>query len=225
MNSVIGEILPLALGVAISPLPIISAILMLLSPKAKTTSIGFLLGWVVGIVVAVTIFTLLASVLPSKEADASNPTAAWIKIGLGVLLLLLAGKQWRDRPIGDVEPVLPTWMRAIDTMTTVKSAGLGFLLSAVNPKNLIMAAGAGVIIGSTDASLETSVQVLSIAVFTVIAGSTIAVPVIAYLVASDKMAGPLESTHDWLLKENKTVIAVLLLVIGVAMVGKGLGSF
>ena len=225
MNSVIGEILPLALGVAISPLPIISAILMLLSPKAKTTSIGFLLGWVVGIVVAVTIFTLLASVLPSKEADASNPTAAWIKIGLGVLLLLLAGKQWRDRPIGDVEPVLPTWMRAIDTMTTVKSAGLGFLLSAVNPKNLIMAAGAGVIIGSTDASLETSVQVLSIAVFTVIAGSTIAVPVIAYLVASDKMAGPLESTHDWLLKENKTVMAVLLLVIGVAMVGKGLGSF
>ena len=225
MNSVIGEILPLALGVAISPLPIISAILMLLSPKAKTTSIGFLLGWVVGIVVAVTIFTLLASVLPSKEADASNPTAAWIKIGLGVLLLLLAGKQWRDRPIGDVEPVLPTWMRAIDTMTTVKSAGLGFLLSAVNPKNLIMAAGAGVIIGSTDASLETSVQVLSIAVFTVIAGSTIAVPVIAYLVASDKMAGPLESTHDWLLKENKTVMAVLLLVIGVAMIGKGLGSF
>ncbi len=54
MVPVIGEILPLALGVAISPIPIIAAILMLLSPKARVTSVGFLLGWVLGIVVAVT---------------------------------------------------------------------------------------------------------------------------------------------------------------------------
>jgi hypothetical protein len=30
---VVGDILPLALGIAISPIPIIAAILMLLSPK------------------------------------------------------------------------------------------------------------------------------------------------------------------------------------------------
>ena len=154
MNDVIGEILPLALGIAISPIPIIAAILMLLSPRAKGTSVGFLLGWVVGIVVAVTVFTLLASVLPENDADASNPTAGWIKIGLGVLLLLMAVKQWRGRPTGDDEPALPKWMKAIDTMTAAKGAGLGFLLSAVNPKNLIMAAGAGVIIGGTEASLD-----------------------------------------------------------------------
>src|SRR5215213_11714701 len=98
MNVVIGEILPLALGVAISPVPVMAAILMLLSSNAKGTSVGFLLGWVAGIVVAVTAFTLLASVLPEQDADASNPTAGWIKIGLGVLLLLMAVKQWRGRP-------------------------------------------------------------------------------------------------------------------------------
>ena len=53
MLAVIGAILPLALGIAISPIPIIAAILMLLSPKARGTSVGFLLGWVLGIVVAV----------------------------------------------------------------------------------------------------------------------------------------------------------------------------
>jgi hypothetical protein len=47
----IGDILPLALGIMISPIPIIAAILMLLSPKAKGTSVGFLVGWVAGIVV------------------------------------------------------------------------------------------------------------------------------------------------------------------------------
>jgi threonine/homoserine/homoserine lactone efflux protein len=225
LNLVIGEILPLALGVAISPIPVIAAILMLLSPRAKGTSVGFLLGWVVGIVVAVTVFTLLASVLPEKDAGASNPTAGWIKIGLGVLLLLMAVKQWRGRPPRDADPQLPTWMKAIDTMTAVKGAGLGFLLSALNPKNLIMAAGAGLIIGGTDAGLETRSQVLAIAIFTVIAAASVAVPVIAYLVASDRMGGPLESMHQWLVKENATVMAVLLLVIGVTMVGKGLGSF
>ena len=225
MNAVIGEILPLALGVAISPIPVIAAILMLLSPKAKGTSIGFLLGWVVGIVFAVTVFTLLASVLPEKDADASNPTAGWIKIGLGALLLLMAVKQWRRRPTGDADPALPAWMKAIETMTAVKGAGLGFLLSAVNPKNLIMSAGAGVIIGGTDVGLETSQRVLVIAIFTAIAAASVAVPVIAYLIASERMAGPLETMHQWLVKENATVMAVLLLVTGASMVGKGLGNF
>jgi len=45
LNAVIGDILPLALGVAISPIPIIAAILMLFSPRATGTSVGFLVGW------------------------------------------------------------------------------------------------------------------------------------------------------------------------------------
>ena len=155
-TAVIGEILPLALGVTISPVPIIAAILMLLSPRAKSTGVGFMLGWIAGIVVAVTAFTLLSSVLPENDPDAANPTAGWIKIGLGALLLLMAVKQWRGRPAAGEQPALPGWMKAIDTMTPVKSVGLGFLLSALNPKNLIMAAGAGVIIGGADSGLEAS---------------------------------------------------------------------
>jgi hypothetical protein len=64
MNEVIGEILPLAVGIAISPIPIIAAILMLLSPRVKGTSVGFLIGWLVGIVVAIVLFTLISSIIP-----------------------------------------------------------------------------------------------------------------------------------------------------------------
>ena len=98
MGAVIGDILPLALGIMISPIPIIAAILMLLSPKAKGTSVGFLVGWVVGIVVALTVFILLASVIPQAAADQAQPVAGVIKIVLGLLMLLLAVKQWRSRP-------------------------------------------------------------------------------------------------------------------------------
>ena len=50
MNQVIGDLLPLAVGVAVSPVPIIAVILMLLSPRAGGTSVGFLAGWVAGVV-------------------------------------------------------------------------------------------------------------------------------------------------------------------------------
>ena len=223
MGEVIGGILPLALGIAISPIPIIAAILMLLSPKAKGTSVGFMIGWVLGIVVAVVVFTLLATIIPATDPDAAKPIAGVIKILLGAGLLFLALKQWRGRPKDGEAAALPKWMSAIDSMTTMRGAVLGFLLSAVNPKNLLMAAGAGVLIGT--AGLSGGEITLTIVIFTLIAACSVAVPVIAYLLASKQMAAPLESLRGWLVQNNATVMAVLLLVIGVVLIGKGIGSF
>ena len=98
MVSVIGEILPLAVGIAISPIPIIAAILMLLSPRARGTSVGFLIGWVAGIVVAIVLFTLLSSVIP-LDTGGSSSVAGVITIILGVLLF-----SWRSKSGGNVQP-------------------------------------------------------------------------------------------------------------------------
>ncbi|GAA3921810.1 GAP family protein [Microbacterium invictum] len=223
MNGAIGEILPLALGVAISPIPIIAAILMLLSPKAKVTGTGFLVGWIVGIVVAVTVFTLLSAVLPEEDAAASQPIKGVIQLVLGVLLIVMALGQWRKRPRDGVAPAMPKWMAAIDKVSFPTALGLGFLLSALNPKNLIMAVGAGTAIGAHD--LDAGSTTLVIVVYTLIAGSTVLVPVVGYLFAADKLRGPLDALHGWLARENAIIMAVLLLVIGVSMIGKGIGSF
>jgi threonine/homoserine/homoserine lactone efflux protein len=220
---VIGEILPLAVGIAISPIPIIAAILMLLSPRAKTTSVGFLLGWLAGIVIAIVLFTLLSSVLPQRDASGSSPVHGVIKIILGALLLFLAAKQWRGRPAEGEQATMPKWMSAIDSMTAAKSLGLGFLLSAVNPKNLLLAISAGLIIGGANLSLGDTTVV--IVVFVLLAGCTVLVPVIGYLVASARMAGPLDSLRGWLVDNNATIMAVLLLVIGLTVIGKGIAHF
>jgi threonine/homoserine/homoserine lactone efflux protein len=223
MISVVGEILPLAIGVAISPIPIIAAILVLLSPKAKSMSVAFLIGWIVGIVVAIVVFTLLSSVLPQGDADAPSPIAGVIKIVLGGLLLWVAVRQWRGRPVAGEPATLPKWMSAIDSMPPGKGSGLGFPLASVNPKNLLLAASAGLIVGSAQLTLgETSAVV---AVFTVIAGCTVLIPVVAYLLASERMREPLEGLRVWLVGNNATIMAVLLLVIGASMIGKGLDNF
>ena len=223
MNGVIGDLLPLALGVAISPVPIIATILMLLAPQARGTSIGFLVGWVAGIVVAVTVFEVIAATAGLDDgSSSSSSTTAWIKIVLGVLLLLFGVRQWRRRPKAGEVADLPKWMTAIDSFTLVKALGLGFLLSAVNPKNLLMCVAAGSAIGS--AGLDTGEVVGAIAVFTVIAASTVAVPVIGFLVAHERLRRPLDELRTWLQANNVAVMSVLLLVIGVVLLGQGIGG-
>jgi threonine/homoserine/homoserine lactone efflux protein len=221
MNEVIGDLLPLAVGVAISPIPIVATILMLLAAKAGGVSAGFLLGWVTGIAVTTGLFTALAG---AGFGGSGQPSAAasWIKIGLGVLLLLLAVWQWRGRPKPGEEAALPGWMSAMDTFTLPKAAGLGFLLSAVNPKNLLMCVAAGAAIGT--GGLSGGQDVAAVAIFTVLAASTVAVPVVAYTIARDGLRGPLDELKEWLQAHNAAVMSVLLLVIGTLVIGKGIGG-
>lgn len=221
MGEVLGQLLPLALGVAISPVPVIAVILMLFAPKAGGTSAGFLIGWLAGIIAATVLFTWLSSTVGLGGSDGSA-AAGWVRIALGVLLLALAAKQWRGRPAPGEEARLPGWMSAIDRFTTGKALALGFALSAVNPKNLAMCAAAGVAVGAGGLTVGSATAV--IAVFTVIAGCTVAVPVLAYAFAAERMRGPLDRLKVWLEGDNATVMAVLLLVMGVVLVGKGIGG-
>ena len=223
MGSVIGEILPLAVGIAISPIPIIAVILMLLSPRAKGTSVGFMIGWLLGIVIAIIAYTLLSSVIPQRSEGGSS-VAGVIKIILGVLLLFLAFRQWRARPAEGEHASLPKWMSAIDSMTAGKAFGLAFLLAAVNPKNLLLAASAGLIVGGSGLGFGRGLT-LVIIIFVLLAACTVVIPVIGYLIASARLAGPLDRLRGWLVENNSTIMAVLLLVIGVAVIGKGIASF
>ncbi len=222
MRSVIGEILPLSVGIAVGPLAIIAAVLMLLSPKAKSTSLGFLAGWVLGITLAVVTFTLLSLTLPKQDAEGPSASGV-VKLILGALLLLLGVLQWRTRPAEGQEAALPRWMSSIDSMNAAKALGLGFLLAAVNPKNLLIAASAGVIIGG--AGLSSGQAAMAITIYVVLAACTVLIPVSTYLVASARVSGPLDQLGTWLVDHNNAILAVLFLVLGVAMIGKGISTF
>ncbi len=107
-------------------------------------------------------------------------------------------------------------------MTAVTALGLGLLLSAVNPKNPILGIAGGVSIASGD--LSGADRAIAIAIFVVIGSATVATPVIAYLAAKERMQAPLDSLRQWLTHNNATVMAVLMLVIGVDLIGKAIGG-
>jgi len=72
--------------------------------------------------------------------------------------------------------------------------------------------------------LNTGQTVVAVAVFVAIASSPVALPVLAYLAAQNRVRQPLDDLRVWLTKSNSTVMAVLLLVIGVTILGKGLAG-
>jgi len=220
MGAVIGDLLPLAIGVAISPLPVTAVILMLLSPRAAVTSGGFLVGWVTSILIV----TLAALVLVGEAADAGpgkpSTVSSVLKVTFGALLLTGAVWQWRQRPRPGKPAAMPRWMTAIDSLTLPGAAGLGFLVSGPNPKNLLMCLGAGTTIGA--AHLSVPADVICVAVFTALACSTVGAPVICYLFARKQTEGRLDEVRGWLIQNNAVVVAAVLLVIGVVLVGKGI---
>jgi hypothetical protein len=216
-----GELLPLAVAIAISITTIITTILMLLSPKAKARTVGLLVGCVVGVGAAVALFALLAGLLPTQDS-AGSWVGGVIKMVAGVLLVVLALRQWRVRPARGDQVELPRWMAEVDSMTPTKALVLGLLLSAVVPKNLLLAISAGVIV--SEARLSAGEASVVIVVFTLIATSTVAVPVVAHLVAPARMHGQFQWLREWLVENHVTIMGLLLLLIGVVMIGNGIAS-
>lgn len=223
MGPVIGDILPLALGIAISPLPIMATTIMLLSPKARGTSVGFLIGWVAGIALMTTLFVLLAQLLPSVRPHTPALLTGAVELLLGLLLIVLAVRTWRNRPRAGESAPVPRWINAIDALTFWRGLAVGFVYSAFRPKNLLISLAAGVVIGSAGLDLAPSAIVL--AIFIVFAASTIAAPVAAYFSGAPKVTTGLEGLREWLLRNVSTVTATTLLFLGVVIVGMGIAQF
>jgi len=220
MSESIAEVLTYAVGVAISPVPIIAVILMLFSTRARVNGPMFLAGWVVALGAVSAIAYALADAGDAATDDTAGDTVSWAQIAVGALFLLLAARQWRSRPAPGAEAQMPKWMAGIDAFSPVKSLTLGLLLAGLNPKNLLLSAGAGAALAQLGPT--TTDAVVSWVVYVTLGSITIAVPVVYYLVGGDRAKAALDSTKEWLAAHNAAVMAVLFLVFGVKLIAEGL---
>jgi len=223
MGQAIGESITFAIGVAISPIPIIAIILMLLSKKAGANSLALAVGWVVGVAGATAIVIVASGAIGPNSGGGPSHGVSTVKLVLGVLLLFTGLRHWRERPAPGEQASLPKWLKAIEGITPVKSGALGIGLSAINPKNLIMIVGGGLAIAGAPAS--NGGKFVAAVVFVVLAISTVVLPVVLYRILGNRAQRPLESLNVWLQANNATVMAVLILVIAVVLIGKGISGY
>ena len=142
MGQGISEVLTFAIGVAISPVPIIAVILMLFSRRAKVNGPAFLWAGSLALAAVSTVVYVVSHDGNVATSSTASDSVSWGKIVLGVVLLALARRNWRKRPAPGEEPAMPKWMATVEPLSPAKAFGLGVLLAAVNPKNLILTAGA-----------------------------------------------------------------------------------
>ena len=221
MGQAIGDLLPSAVGVALSPLPIVAVILMLGTPKARSNGPAFAFGWILGMVVVSVVVLLVAG--GSDDPDSGSSTVVDVlKLALGALFLGLAAKQWRDRPRPGHEQTPSKWMAALETFTPGKSLVMGAALSGANPKNLALTVAAAASIAQ--AGLDGSETVIAVAVFVVIGSLTVVGPVVWYLVGGDRAARPLASIKQFMSDHNAVIMMVVLLVLGAKLIGNGIAG-
>ncbi len=217
MGGAIGQLLPAAVGVALSPLPIVAVVLMLVTPKGRLNGSVFDAGWVAGLGVVGAIVLVVAGGLGVGGGAKPATWASVLKLVLGLLLLLVGVRQWRARPREEEEAATPKWMSALDTFSPLKAAGAGVLLSAANPKNLLLAVAAAAAVAQ--AGIPTGQQVGAYAVFVVIASVGVAAPVVLALALGDRSRALLDRLKVWMARNNTVIMSVLLLILGVKLVG------
>jgi threonine/homoserine/homoserine lactone efflux protein len=222
MGSAIGNILPEAIAVAISPVPIIALILMLFSKKAKANSLAFLIGWILGLAAVCAIVMAVGNTQNMSSGSGASNASYTLKLLLGVLFLFLAFRNWRKRPKPGEQPKMPGWMSTIDSVKPGKAFMLAVLFSAINPKNLVLTVAAALDI--VQDGLAAGQAAVVMAVFICIASLTIAIPVLINFFMKDRSTKMLNTWKEWLTENNSTVMFILLLVFGVVLLGKGISG-
>src|SRR4029450_11857656 len=152
----------------------------------------------------------------SAGASENDQPADWVgvlKIVLGVLLALVAVRQWRGRPGRGGASAMPKWMRAIDRFTPTRAFAIAIALSAINPKNLLLTVGAAAAIAQTGAS--TGDQAVALAVFVAVGTLGPGAPVAIYFLLGARAERILDELKTWMAAHNSAIMAVLCLVIGV----------
>jgi threonine/homoserine/homoserine lactone efflux protein len=223
MGQALGNVLPLAVAIAIFPVPIIAVVLIIGSERGRAKGLAFVLAWCAGLGAVGAIVLLLGGVFDGS--DAGEP-ATWVNVlllALGLLLLAASVRQGRGRPGTGEETATPAWMRTIGEFTMAKAAGAGFALTALNPKNVLLAAAAAAEIA--EVGLPASQQVGVLVVFVLIASVGVVTPLVLFVALGDRSRELLDALEGWMARHNAVIMAVLFLLIGAKLIGDAVSGF
>lgn len=214
--SVLIKLIALAAVIALSPITVIPAVLVLHAPRPRPASLAFLGGWLLGLVAFTAAFVSGSELLSGFHATPPK-WASWLRLVLGLALIALAGFHWftRHRNRG-----MPRWMRSFSTLSPVRAGVVGAVLVPLRPEVLILCAAAGLAVGNS--SLSTGAQLVASALFVVLAASTVAVPILAYAGAGDRFDETLERLKAWMEANHDAMLAVILFLIGLVVLYNGI---
>lgn len=205
-----------ALGILLSPFGIIPAILLQFSPRPRASGLAFLVGWAGGILAG---FLLAAGLSDRLGGAAAGPWLARVQLLAGVGLMTLGAVRWRQRkPDGGA---IPAWMAGLADSRPSGALRLGLLLSLANPKVLLLAIGAGLLVAGAGLGAGGGLVAAGLG-FALCASLGVGLPLLLPILLGARVLEPMDRGRQWLIVRNDAITALLLLGFGALLVAKGL---
>ncbi|HEY2504146.1 MAG TPA: GAP family protein [Mycobacterium sp.] len=215
-GSVLGALIPLGLVIALSPITVIPAVLVLQAPRPRPSGLAFLAGWVLGLA-ALTALSVAASGVLGGLHKSPPAWASWLRVILGSALILFGIYRWLTR---HRHTESPAWMRSFASITPARAGITGAALAVIRPDVLLICVPAGLAVGAS--GRDVADDWIAAAFFVAIAASTVAIPILAYAAAGHRLDDALGRLKDWTEKKNAALLAAILVVIGLMVLYNGI---
>jgi hypothetical protein len=213
MNNVFVTLIPVAIGVALSPAPIIELILVLFSKRRTVNAITFIVVLWACTAIAVAIGAFGGNAASGGSSEPST-IVGWFFAGLGLLLLVIGVKNWRNR----ADTSEPAVFATVSGMGPGAVAFLAFGAVAVNPKNLVLLLTAGQTVGASPSPLLYGIG------FVLMATLPYWLAVGYALLGGEGARVRLDSMRAWLVAHNRMIMGIICVVLGLVLVAKGVSA-
>jgi hypothetical protein len=219
--AVLVELLPLLIGAAVVPIPIIIVLLLLGKPGGLLKAAAFL-GGAIGVRLAqgIVFGAVFASDRVATSETGGNLIVSTLLIVLGVMLWIAAFKKWAKEDDPDEPP--PRWMTAVGGLSAPKAFGMGAALVAIAAKQWVFTLSAIAVIGQ--ARLDPPAGIGLYLVYVLAAQAFGLVAALAYAVAPRPAGRALGRAEQWLSCNNRRILVVLSLAFGLYFLFKGIAG-
>lgn len=221
---VVGELLPVAIGLALlGIIPMIAAVVMMSADGGTGKAWAFTTGYFLALLAVTLILVAIGQQVEDSHDEASKSTSeSVVQILLGIVLLWLSYRNFRKRDAASTADSGPGWLKTVDKVSLPAAFGLGLTAGAVNPKNLAIIPGAAITIIA--APLSTTGVIAASLIFALVGTCGVAIPLVIPLFAGDRKAEVLASLREWLTRNTAVMMMVLLFILGWILIGRGISG-
>jgi len=189
-------------------------ILLLATEGGLLNCLGYVLGWMVTLVVIVAATVLVTGGKPLIPHSNPSTGVLALKLSIGVVLVFIAYRRWGSW--GTSEPKgQPKWMRGIDRVNPLSAAGLAFLLQPW----VLVTAGVATI---TEAKLSSTAQYVAVFAFCVWCTASYLVMETYAALRPEKVKSMLAALLGWITSHRDQVIVMLSLGLGLYLMAKSI---
>ena len=191
-------------------------IVLLTMPAGRRRGIAFVVGWLLAVAV---IGVLSVSLLHGQDFSSHKTTpsrwASAVEILVGCVVVFASARALHRRGQRTASAETPRWLGRLDQTNWLLATLVGaFMLTY----SLTVAAAAEIL----KANVSAAETILAFSVFAIASITTVTAPIVVVLAAPAQSAERLASWRRWLLGNSRTIGLILLIVIGAALVARGI---